>query len=79
MRTKVGEALRRLGELGFVDLLDDGRLRVRPALSGSRSPCVGSVTPTPHSSDSSFEARSCLGEAEREADDEVASDEEPSP
>jgi chromosome partition protein MukE len=32
VRTKVGEALRRLADLGFVDLLDDMRLRLRPAL-----------------------------------------------
>lgn len=32
VRTQVGEALRRLSGLGFVDLLDDGGLRLRPAL-----------------------------------------------
>jgi chromosome partition protein MukE len=32
VRTKVGDALRRLADLGFVDLLDDTHLRLRPAL-----------------------------------------------
>jgi chromosome partition protein MukE len=32
VRTKVSDALRRLADLGFVDLLDDTRLRLRPAL-----------------------------------------------
>lgn len=32
VRTKVAEALRRLAELGFIDAVDDGMLRLRPAL-----------------------------------------------
>lgn len=32
VRTQVGEALRKLHDLGFVDLLDDVQLRLRPAL-----------------------------------------------
>jgi len=32
VRTQVGEALRKLHDLGFVDLLDDMQLRLRPAL-----------------------------------------------
>jgi len=32
VRTKVGDALRRLAELGFIDVLDDGTIRLRPAL-----------------------------------------------
>lgn len=32
VRGQVGEALRRLAELGFVDVLDEARLRLRPAL-----------------------------------------------
>jgi chromosome partition protein MukE len=38
---KVGEALRRLAELGFVDLLDDTRLRLRPALMRFAEPVRG--------------------------------------
>lgn len=32
VRNQVAEALRRLSELGFVDVVDDSRLRLRPAL-----------------------------------------------
>ncbi len=32
VRTKVAEALRRLADLGFIDAVDDGILRLRPAL-----------------------------------------------
>lgn len=32
VRTKVAEALRRLADLGFIDAVDDGLLRLRPAL-----------------------------------------------
>lgn len=32
VRTKVAEALRRLTDLGFIDSVDDGMLRLRPAL-----------------------------------------------
>jgi chromosome partition protein MukE len=41
VRTKIGEAVRRLGELGFVDLLDDARLRLRPALTRFAEPVRG--------------------------------------
>jgi len=32
VRTKVADALRRLADLGFIDAVDDGMLRLRPAL-----------------------------------------------
>ncbi len=32
VRTKVAEALRRLADLGFIDMVDDAMLRLRPAL-----------------------------------------------
>jgi len=32
VRTKVAEALRRLADLGFIDAVDDGMLRLRPSL-----------------------------------------------
>lgn len=41
VRTKTGEALRRLAELGFIDLLDDARLRLRPALMRFAEPVRG--------------------------------------
>jgi chromosome partition protein MukE len=41
VRTKVGEALRRLADLGFVDVLDDARLRLRSALMRFAEPVRG--------------------------------------
>lgn len=41
LRTKVSEALRRLSDLGFVDLLDESRLRLRPALMRFAEPVRG--------------------------------------
>jgi chromosome partition protein MukE len=41
VRTQVGEALRRLAELGFVDVLDEARLRLRPALMRFAEPVRG--------------------------------------
>lgn len=41
LRTKVAEALRRLADLGFVDVLDDTRLRLRPALMRFAEPVRG--------------------------------------
>lgn len=41
VRTQVGEALRRLANLGFVDSLDDARLRLRAALMRFADPVRG--------------------------------------
>jgi len=41
VRTKVGEALRHLADLGFVDVLEDARLRLRPALMRFAEPVRG--------------------------------------
>lgn len=41
VRTQVSEALRKLGDLGFVELLDDARLRLRPALMRFVEPVRG--------------------------------------
>ena len=41
VRTKVAEALRRLADLGFVDLVDADRLRLRPALMRFAEPVRG--------------------------------------
>ena len=79
VRTKVGEALRRLSGLGFVDLLDDGRLRVRPALMRFAEPVRGLGDPNAALEQLVVRGEVLLGEAERESDDEVASDEDPSP
>jgi len=41
VRTQVGEALRRLADLGFVDIVDGMRLRLRPALMRFADPVRG--------------------------------------
>ncbi len=45
VRAKVGEALRRLAGLGFVDLGQDGQMRLRPALMRFAEPVRGSAAP----------------------------------
>ncbi|NLE89212.1 MAG: hypothetical protein GX607_22740, partial [Myxococcales bacterium] len=45
VRTKVGEALRRLAGLGFIEILSDGQMRLRPALMRFAEPVRGSATP----------------------------------
>jgi chromosome partition protein MukE len=45
VRTKVGEAIRRLGSLGFVELADEARLKLRPALMRFADPVRGAVAP----------------------------------
>ena len=41
VRAQIGEALRRLAELGFIDIVDDDRLRLRPALMRFAEPVRG--------------------------------------
>jgi chromosome partition protein MukE len=41
VRAQVGEALRRLCDLGFVDIVDEARLRLRPALMRFAEPVRG--------------------------------------
>ena len=41
VRTQVGDALRKLSDLGFVDLIDEPRLRLRPALLRFAEPVRG--------------------------------------
>ncbi len=41
VRTKVAEALRRLSDLGFIDVMDDVMLRLRPALMRFAEPVRG--------------------------------------
>ncbi|UVE70325.1 chromosome partition protein MukE (plasmid) [Burkholderia pyrrocinia] len=41
VRTKVDEALRKLADLGFVDMVDSARLRLRPALMRFAEPVRG--------------------------------------
>ena len=44
-RTKVAEAVRRLASLGFVELLEDGATRLRPALMRFAEPVRGTAAP----------------------------------
>jgi chromosome partition protein MukE len=79
VRTKVGEALRRLGELGFVDLLDDTRLRLRPALMRFAEPVRGLGDSNAALARLIVRGEVLLEDADSDPDDEVAADEEPSP
>jgi len=45
VRARVGEAVRRLAGLGFVDLVDDDQLRLRPALLRFAEPVRGLSEP----------------------------------
>lgn len=45
VRAKVGEALRRLASLGFIDLVAEGQMRLRPALMRFAEPVRGTAAP----------------------------------
>jgi chromosome partition protein MukE len=84
VRTQVGESLRRLEDLGFVDLLDDGRLRLRPALMRFAEPVRGLGDPNAALERLVARGEILLGDvagdedgAEDGADGEPATDEEP--
>jgi chromosome partition protein MukE len=77
VRTQVSEALRRLEDLGFVDLVDDAQLRLRPALMRFAEPVRG-LGDTP----AALERLVARGEVVLGAtsdDEEAADDEEPAP
>jgi chromosome partition protein MukE len=74
VRTKVSEAVRRLGDLGFVDLLDDARLRLRPALMRFAEPVRGLGDQNAALERLVVRGEVQLGDGEDELDDE-ASDE----
>lgn len=76
VRTKLGEALRRLGNLGFINLLDDTRLRLRPALMRFAEPVRGLGDPNAALERLVVHGEVLLADDERDPDDEVASDEE---
>jgi chromosome partition protein MukE len=46
IRGQVGEALRRLGDLGFIDVIDDVSVRLRPALMRFAEPVRGLEEPS---------------------------------
>jgi chromosome partition protein MukE len=77
VRTQVGEALRRLADLGFVDLIDEERLRLRPALMRFAEPVRGL-----QDVQAALERLIARGEAllgEPAVDDEGANEEESAP
>jgi chromosome partition protein MukE len=82
VRTQVGEALRRLSELGFVDVLDEARLRLRPALMRFAEPVRGLSDPNVALERLVARGEVLLGEPngdENGADDDATDGEEPAP
>ncbi len=75
IRTQIGEALRRLEDLGFVDLVDEGNLRLRPALLRFAEPVRGLSEPT--AALEKLVARGELLLADAPERDETAAEEEP--
>jgi chromosome partition protein MukE len=79
VRAQVGEALRRLEGLGFVDIVDATRLRLRPALMRFVEPVRGLADPEAALQRLVMRGELLLGEVESEAtgeEDEAASSEE---
>jgi chromosome partition protein MukE len=82
VRGQVGEALRRLAELGFVDVLDETSLRLRPALMRFAEAVRGLADPSESLQRLIVRGEVILGEAEDEEpgeDDDPASEEERAP
>lgn len=80
VRAQIGEALRRLSDLGFVDLVDDAHLRLRPALMRFSEPVRGLTEPNAALERLIARGEVVLGDAasdENGAEDDAAADEEP--
>jgi len=77
VRAQVGEALRRLADLGFVDILDEARLRLRPALLRFAEPVRGLADANAALERLVARGEVLLGEAD--GDEAGADDEEPGP
>jgi chromosome partition protein MukE len=77
VRTQVGEALRKLADLGFVDVVDDAQLRLRPALMRFAEPVRGLKDPNAALERLVARGEVLLGDATNEED--VQNDEEPAP
>ena len=75
VRSQVGEALRRLSDLGFVDVVDDARLRLRSALMRFAEPVRGIQDPKAALERMIARGEVLLGEAS--AGDDSQSDDEP--
>lgn len=78
VRTQVGDALRKLADLGFVDVVDDARLRLRPALLRFAEPVRGLQDPTGALEKLVACGEVLLGEVP-EGDEAATDDEEPAP
>jgi chromosome partition protein MukE len=79
VRTKVGDALRRLAELGFVDVLDDTRLRLRPALMRFAEPVRGLGDRSAALERLVRAGEVALDEGEQASEEDASLDEEPTP
>jgi chromosome partition protein MukE len=79
VRTQVAEALRRLHDLGFVDVLDDVQLRLRPALMRFAEPVRALQNQQEAMQQLIASGEVLLGEAADEAQGAAAPDEEASP
>ncbi len=79
VRTKVGDALRRLAELGFVDVLDDTRLRLRPALMRFAEPVRGLGDRSAALERLVRVGEVVLDDSEQASEDDASLDEEPAP
>lgn len=82
VRMQVGEALKHLSELGFVDMLDELRLRLRPALMRFAEPVRGLSDPKVALERLVARGEVLVGEpndAENGAEEDVTEGEEPAP
>jgi chromosome partition protein MukE len=81
VRGQVGEAVRRLADLGFVDILDDTRLRLRPALLRFAEPVRGLADANAALERLVARGEVLLGVADADDDGDAAGtdDEEPGP
>lgn len=77
VRAQVGEALRRLADLGFVDILDEAHLRLRPALLRFAEPVRGLADANAALERLVARGEVLLGEAD--SDEAGANDDEPGP
>ncbi|MCC7383264.1 MAG: chromosome partition protein MukE [Deltaproteobacteria bacterium] len=79
VRAKVGEALRGLADLGFIDILDDMRLRLRPALMRFAEPVRGLGDRSAALERLVRVGEVVLDDAEQDSDEDLSPDEEPAP
>jgi len=79
VRTKVSEALRRLAELGFIDLLEDAGLRLRPALMRFAEPVRGLGDRSGALERLVRAGEVVLENGEMEPEEDITADEEPQP